>query len=516
MHADGELVYEKYDQTFFEYVNENPLVIDETDITLDSELAPKFKTIMRNFLMVFKVVLDKNVGHDTVMADQLLVIGDRGKIMGFNCYRCLVDDFIIDYRSLATVVHPIHDQTFYLTEDHRRKLKEEYGIMPWTFVQKLGEAVFIPAGCPHQVCNLKSCIKVALDFVSPENVGECIRLTEEFRVLPENHRAKEDKLEIKKMMLHAVKTALCDLGRITGVPSGVVNEEDLEGGEKPIRRGRKTGGQKDKQRKGSKREMEDPVAGSSKDAKDSDAEDPKEPEKLITYIRKSGHQSAKQGRGRKRRNDVAESSEDPRQKEKVKLQDNADKVEGGGIGQSRGMDVEVKGEVISDYSIKKSPDAGKVSDQEHNQNAEDPKQKEKVKFEDKADNLEGGGIGESRGMDVEVKGVVVSDYSIKKAPDAGEVSDQEHDQNAEDPKQKETVKLEDKADNLEGGGIGGSRGMDVEVKREVISDYSIKKSPDAGEVSDQEHDQNAEDPRPKERVKLEDKAENLEWRNWGK
>lgn len=29
------------------------------------------------------------------------------------------------------------------------------GIEPWTFVQELGEAVFIPAGCPHQVRNLK-------------------------------------------------------------------------------------------------------------------------------------------------------------------------------------------------------------------------------------------------------------------------------------------------------------------------------------------------------------------------
>ncbi|GAB2285009.1 hypothetical protein Dimus_019464 [Dionaea muscipula] len=216
--------------------------------------------------------------------------------------------------------------------------------------------------------------------------------------------------------------------------------------------------------------MVDPVAGSSKDAKDSDAEDPKEPEKLITYIRKSGHQSAKQGRGRKRRNDVAESSEDPRQKEKVKLEDNADKVEGGGIGESRGMDVEVKGVVVSDYSIKKAPDAGEVSDQEHNQNAEDPKHKERVELEDKADNLECGGIGGSRGMDVVVKREVISDYSIKKSPDAGEVSDQEHDQNAEDPKLKERVKLEDKAENLEGGGIGESRGMDVEVKSEVPED----------------------------------------------
>ncbi|KAL8143765.1 hypothetical protein V2J09_016797 [Rumex salicifolius] len=95
---------------------------------------------------------------------------------------------------LEKVVHPIHDQTMYLTEDHKRKLKDEFGIEPWTFVQKLGDAVFIPAGCPHQVRNLKSCIKVALDFVSPENVSECIRLTEEFRVLPHNHRGKEDKI----------------------------------------------------------------------------------------------------------------------------------------------------------------------------------------------------------------------------------------------------------------------------------------------------------------------------------
>jgi hypothetical protein len=29
------------------------------------------------------------------------------------------------------------------------------GIEPWTFEQDFGEAVFIPAGCPHQVRNMK-------------------------------------------------------------------------------------------------------------------------------------------------------------------------------------------------------------------------------------------------------------------------------------------------------------------------------------------------------------------------
>ncbi|MCI22391.1 lysine-specific demethylase 3B, partial [Trifolium medium] len=46
-----------------------------------------------------------------------------------------------------------------------------------------------------------SCTKVALDFVSPENVGECVRLTEEIRKLPVNHSSAEDQLEFKNLDL---------------------------------------------------------------------------------------------------------------------------------------------------------------------------------------------------------------------------------------------------------------------------------------------------------------------------
>ncbi|KAF8091512.1 hypothetical protein N665_0444s0026 [Sinapis alba] len=112
---------------------------------------------------------------------------------------------------VSKVVHPIHDQSFYLTRYHKMILKEEYGIEPWTFVQKLGDAVLIPVGCPHQVRNLKSCTKVALDFVSPENISECFRLTKEYRLLPPNHHSKEDKLQIKNMVVFAIDQAIKDL-----------------------------------------------------------------------------------------------------------------------------------------------------------------------------------------------------------------------------------------------------------------------------------------------------------------
>ncbi|KAJ8266771.1 hypothetical protein GJAV_G00134530 [Gymnothorax javanicus] len=103
---------------------------------------------------------------------------------------------------------PIHDQSWYLDQLLRRRLQEEYGVLGWAIVQFLGDAVFIPAGAPHQVHNLYSCIKVAEDFVSPEHVKHCFRLTQEFRHLSTTHTNHEDKLQVKNIIYHAVKDSI--------------------------------------------------------------------------------------------------------------------------------------------------------------------------------------------------------------------------------------------------------------------------------------------------------------------
>lgn len=59
-----------------------------------------------------------------------------------------------------------------------------------------------------QVQNLHNCIKVAEDFVSPENVHHSFKMTQEFRNLTDNHTNHEDKLQIKNIVFHAVKDSI--------------------------------------------------------------------------------------------------------------------------------------------------------------------------------------------------------------------------------------------------------------------------------------------------------------------
>lgn len=70
---------------------------------------------------------------------------------------------------------------------------------------------FIPLICHVnflQVRNLHNCIKIAQDFVSVENVEHCYNITQELRNLSAAHLNREDKLQIKNIMYHAVKDSL--------------------------------------------------------------------------------------------------------------------------------------------------------------------------------------------------------------------------------------------------------------------------------------------------------------------
>nr|TKR78631.1 hypothetical protein D5086_0000280490 [Populus alba] len=91
------------------------------------------------------------------------------------------NEFTYTYGLQKHMVHPILDQNFFLDASHKMRLKEEFKIEPWSFEQHVGEAVIIPAGCLYQIRNLKSCVSLVLDFLSPENVTECIQLIDELR-----------------------------------------------------------------------------------------------------------------------------------------------------------------------------------------------------------------------------------------------------------------------------------------------------------------------------------------------
>ncbi|XP_050534930.1 lysine-specific demethylase 3A [Daktulosphaira vitifoliae] len=144
---------------------------------------------------------------------------EQGEIPGalWHIYHASDADCIRDFLNKVSIEQgifpeqhhdPIHDQSHYLDAYLRERLFKEYGVKGYPIVQCYGDAVFIPAGAPHQVRNLHNCIKVAEDFVSPENVHHSFRMTQEFRDLTDSHTNHEDKLQIKNIVFHAIKDSL--------------------------------------------------------------------------------------------------------------------------------------------------------------------------------------------------------------------------------------------------------------------------------------------------------------------
>ncbi|KAI0063956.1 hypothetical protein BV25DRAFT_1800975, partial [Artomyces pyxidatus] len=90
-------------------------------------------------------------------------------------------EFLRVHGGFKGVGDPIHSQTIYLTPTLLKTLEEQHGIRPYTIYQIPGQAVYIPAGCPHQVSNQTDAVKVACDFLSIENLSVTERLAHDFR-----------------------------------------------------------------------------------------------------------------------------------------------------------------------------------------------------------------------------------------------------------------------------------------------------------------------------------------------
>ncbi|KAG8097294.1 hypothetical protein GUJ93_ZPchr0013g34980 [Zizania palustris] len=61
----------------------------------------------------------------------------------------------------------------------------------------------------------QSTVQLALDFLSPESLGESARMAQEIRCLPNDHDAKLNMLEIGKISLYAASSAVREIQRIT-------------------------------------------------------------------------------------------------------------------------------------------------------------------------------------------------------------------------------------------------------------------------------------------------------------
>ncbi|KAF4361789.1 hypothetical protein F8388_018955 [Cannabis sativa] len=94
------------------------------------------------------------------------------------------------------------------------KALQELSHGPLKFEQHLGQAVFVPAGCPFQVRNLQSNVQLGLDFLSPESLGKAVKLAEEIRCLPNEHEAKLQVLEVGKILLYAASAAIKEVQKL--------------------------------------------------------------------------------------------------------------------------------------------------------------------------------------------------------------------------------------------------------------------------------------------------------------
>ena len=115
---------------------------------------------------------------------------------------------------------PVLSQNIYLCPSMLHELALQHDIKASTFIQKQGDAVFIPVGCAHQVhfdlifttidhvikayiSNITSTIKIACDFISIEHLSTTIGLVSTFHQHRISKQSGDDVLQVYTTLLHA-------------------------------------------------------------------------------------------------------------------------------------------------------------------------------------------------------------------------------------------------------------------------------------------------------------------------
>ncbi|KAA1479127.1 hypothetical protein DENSPDRAFT_109473 [Dentipellis sp. KUC8613] len=93
----------------------------------------------------------------------------------------IISSFLRDSGLASPDDGPVLAHAVYLTADILDRLERECNVKPWTIIQRVGEAVFIPAGCLHQVSNITDSIKIASDFLSVDNLEDTFSVRQQLR-----------------------------------------------------------------------------------------------------------------------------------------------------------------------------------------------------------------------------------------------------------------------------------------------------------------------------------------------
>ena len=123
----------------------------------------------------------------------------------------------------------IVSETQYISVDAARSSFLDSGVRGWRTIQRPGEAVIIPPGCPHQVSvfyspfvmfsdlvgqvsNLSNCFKIAIDFVSPYHTPVFDMLWDAFRTMNlqvgEDEIVHNDLLQLDAMAWYAWRSTM--------------------------------------------------------------------------------------------------------------------------------------------------------------------------------------------------------------------------------------------------------------------------------------------------------------------